>query len=81
MIQRKQTLFLIFAVIVSVCCLSLPVATLMPSRMCVPSQVLNLWIADGNGMRDFSTWPLFAVLLLSAAIGFFSIFFYFLWYR
>ena len=54
MIQRKQTLFLILAVIVSVCCLSLPVATLLPSGMGAPSQVLNLWIADGNGARDFS---------------------------
>ena len=76
MIQRKQTLFLILAVIVSVCCLSLPVATLLPSGMGAPSQVLNLWIADGNGARDFSAWPLFAVLLLSAAIGFFDIFLY-----
>lgn len=76
MIQRKQTLFLVLAVIASVCCLSMPLATLMPTGMSATSQVFNLWIADGNGSHDFSTWPLFAVLLLSAASGFLSIFLY-----
>ena len=75
MIQRKQTLFLILAVIVSVCCLSLPVATLLPSGMGAPSQVLNLWIADGNGARDFSAWP-----RRQAALCAFCIFLLVVWY-
>ena len=76
MIQRKQTLYLILAVIASICCLCMPLATLEPSGMGLPSQLFNLWIVDGNGNHDFQTWPLFVVLLLSASLAFICIFMY-----
>ncbi|MBQ6203682.1 MAG: DUF4293 domain-containing protein [Prevotella sp.] len=76
MIQRKQTIYLILAVIASVCCLCLPLATLEPAGMGVSSQVFNLWVVDGNGNHVLQTWPLFVVLLLSASLAFVSIFMY-----
>ena len=76
MIQRKQTIFLLFAAIACMCCLSLPLASIEPQGMGLSSQLFNLGIVDGNGSRDFTTWPLFAVLLLSATLSFFDIFLY-----
>jgi len=74
MIQRKQTVFLLLAVIVSICCLCMPIAELVPKTMSAPSQMYNLWIVDGDGNHDFSTWPLFAILLITAAIALIAIF-------
>ena len=46
MIQRKQTLYLLLALIITVICLCLPVATLVPQGMGVDMPMYNLWVVD-----------------------------------
>lgn len=36
----------------------------------------NLWITGAEGLHDFRVWPMFAILLMSAASGLYSIFMY-----
>ncbi|MBR1400561.1 MAG: DUF4293 domain-containing protein [Prevotella sp.] len=76
MIQRKQTLFLLLAVIVNIICLCLPVGKFIPEGMGVADQMFNLWIITGSGVRDFSVWALFAILLLTCPIAIAAIFMY-----
>lgn len=75
MIQRIQTIFLLLAVVLSVVCLCMQIGTFMVSGMVIYSEY-NLWITDPIGNHSFVVLPLFLVLLLSAAIGLFSIFKY-----
>lgn len=74
MIQRKQTVFLFLSFVLVLTCLSLPIGWFEPNGMCVASKMLNLWIVDGNGAKDFSVWPLFAILLLTLPLHLFAIF-------
>lgn len=76
MIQRKQTLFLLAAVILSVVCLSMPIGWFISWDLMGSAKEYNLWIAKESGERLFSSWPLFAVLLSSAALGLVTIFYY-----
>ena len=76
MIQRKQTLFLLVALVLTIACLCLPVATFVPQGMGVSDQMFNLWLVDGNGARHLAVWPLFAVLLTTAPINVATIFAY-----
>lgn len=76
MIQRKQTLFMLVAVILGVVCLSLPIASIVPHGMSVPEEVYNLWVVQANGGHDLTTWPLFASLLLTLPIAVVAIFSY-----
>ena len=69
MIQRKQTLFILIALILSLVCLCLPIASFSAEGMGVPSQMYNLWILSDGGVRDFAPWPLFVLLLLTMPIG------------
>ncbi len=69
MIQRKQTIFLLLAIILSVVCLCQPVASLQPVGMGIGSTVFNLWIETGEGARSFTPWPLFAILLISCPVA------------
>lgn len=76
MIQRVQTLYLLAAAIVSVVCLCLPLGTYSADGLAV-GRMYNLWITDTvNGGHNFAVWPLFAVLVFSAAIGVYAIFMY-----
>ena len=65
MIQRKQTVFLLLALIVTLVCLCLPVGKFVPQTMGVDMPMYNLWLVDGNGGHDFSVWPTFAILLIT----------------
>ena len=76
MIQRKQTLYLLLALIVTVVCLCLPVAKLVPQGMGVDMPVYNLWVIDGNGGHLFTVWVLFAILLVTCPIALAAIFLY-----
>ncbi len=69
MIQRKQSVFLLLAVILSVACLSLPIGSYTPSGMGLPDVLTNLWIRHGNGVVTFTTCPLFILLLLSSVLS------------
>lgn len=74
MIQRKQTLFLLLAVVLTVVCMCCQVATLVGDAS--SADLYNLWVTDGEGHRSLQPWPLFATLLLSALLALTDIFLY-----
>ena len=76
MLQRKQTVFLLLALILTVVCLCLPVGLFTPENMQPTSLMVNLWVNMPDGAHDYSVWPLFAVLLLSCPITIAAIFAY-----
>lgn len=76
MIQRKQTVFLFIALLVTIACLCLPVGSFEPKGMGAENQLMNLWISDANGGRNFNVWALFAILLITCPINLFAIFDY-----
>ena len=43
MIQRKQTVFLLLALVATVCCLCMPLGTFEASRMGADTNLYNLW--------------------------------------
>ena len=76
MIQRKQTLFLLAALILTVAGLCLPVATFTPQGMGTDVEVFNLWVRGNHASFDFSVIPLFVLLLVSCPLNLFTIFAY-----
>lgn len=76
MIQRKQTVFLFLALLATIACLCLPVGSFEPQGMGTENQLMNLWINETNGGRNFSVWALFAILLVTCPINAFAIFDY-----
>ena len=75
MIQRKQTLYLMAAIILTVMCLSMQIGSFRAAGMEV-ARVYNLWFTDPLGKHHFDTWPLMAVLLPTAVIATYTIFIY-----
>ena len=73
MIQRIQTVYLLVALLLTVVCLCLPVAAFEPVGMGGEMVMLNLWEVTPEGMRSWSPWPLFAILLLSCPLCVFAI--------
>ena len=73
MIQRKQTVFLFLALLTTIACLCLPVGSFEPKGMGAESMLMNLWISDANGGKDFNVWALFAILLVTCPINLFAI--------
>lgn len=78
MIQRKQTLFLLLAVIASVFCLFLPIASLEPVGMGGATSIHCLGAVGGEGgLRvDATCVPLFVLCALSAVMSLVTIFMY-----
>ena len=77
MIQRIQSLFLLLAVACLVACLCSVVGVFIPDGMKPGIELYNLWaVMPEDGSRDFSYWPMFAILLLAATVTFFTIFAY-----
>ena len=78
MIQRKQTLFLLFAVIAYVVCIFLPVANIEPQGMGMGTSVHCLGTVSGeNGIQfDSICFPLFLLCAISAMIALGNIFMY-----
>ncbi|WP_298454090.1 DUF4293 domain-containing protein [uncultured Prevotella sp.] len=77
MIQRKQTLFLLAAVILSIVCLCLPLGTFVADgSLNQSSTMFNLWITMSDGSHDYSVWVLFAILLITCPIALIAIFMY-----
>ena len=76
MIQRKQTIFLFLALLTTIACLCLPVGSFEPKGMGAENMLMNLWISDANGGKDFNVWALFAILLVTCPINLFAIFDY-----
>ena len=75
MIQRIQTVYMFLAVVLSIVCLCLQIGVFLAAGIPVLNEY-NLWMTDPLGTRYFSTWPLFAVLVLSSAVGLCNIFLY-----
>ena len=71
--QRKQTIFLALAVILTVVCLCMQIGSYNAAGLDV-ARVYNLWFTDPLGHRHFDVWPLFAILLPTAALGTYTIF-------
>lgn len=76
MIQRKQTLFLLLALILTVVCMSLQIATFYGDSSVEFARVYNLWITDGQGHHSFRSVQLFVALMLSALLSLITVFFY-----
>ena len=74
MLQRIQTVYLFLALVLTIVCLCLPVATFHEPELGGYTVMTNLWKVTPEGMRDLSVWPMFAVLLLTCPIVVFAIF-------
>ena len=75
MIQRKQSIFLLVAFVVSVVCLCLPLGSIEPTGMTGYFKLYNLWLDKINTV-DYSVCSLFIVLLLSGIVSLLTIFLY-----
>ena len=78
MIQRKQTLFLLLAVVVYVLALFLPIGYLQPKGMGGVSSIYNLGLVDENGAIHIVgiCVPMFLLLSVAAVISLVTIFLY-----
>lgn len=77
MIQRKQTLFMLVAVVLTIVCLCLPLGSFMSGGTLAEKSVMyNLWIARPDGSYNCSVWALFAILLITCPIALMAIFSY-----
>ena len=63
------------AIILTVICLCMQIGAFHAAGMDV-ARVYNLWFTDPLGNHHFDVWPLFAILLPTAAIGTYTIFIY-----
>ncbi len=75
MIQRKQTIFLLLAVVCQIVALTMPLAETVSDGF-VTGTLHNLFWRDASGVSHFTAWPLCVILSLSAAIGLYTIFLY-----
>ena len=78
MIQRKQTLFLLLAVIVCALGLFFPIGSIAPEGMGTDSMVYNLGVVTGEGGLAVSATciPLFVLLSVTAILSLVTIFLY-----
>lgn len=76
MIQRKQTLYLLLSLIVTVACLCMPVAMLEPQGMGLSTLIYNLGTVVPDQGINFSNWPLFALLVVTIPLEACAIFLY-----
>ena len=76
MIQRIQSVYLALAFVITAVCLCLPIGVLSPEKtMGTDITMFNLWELRDNTLT-FTTWPMFALLLLSCVIALYAIFSY-----
>lgn len=77
MIQRKQTIYLLLALALTIICLCLPLGTFTSNEDIGQTTTLyNLWTMGADGERSFSVWGLFVVLLVTCPICLIAIFSY-----
>ena len=76
MIQRKQTVFLLVAFVLTLMGMSMQVGSLVGETGAVFARVYSLWITDGQGQHSFVSAPLFVALMLSARLSLVTIFLY-----
>ena len=77
MIQRKQSVFLLLAVVFGILALCMQLATVTSEGLTV-SRVFSLWAIDQGGASHFdpTPCPLFILLLLSSTLSVCTIFLY-----
>lgn len=73
MIQRKQTVFLFFALALTVICLSMPIGHITPKGMGTDIVVTNLGIRE---TVNYTGWPMLAFLLVTCPLNILAIFSY-----
>lgn len=71
MLQRKQTLFLLLAIIVSVICSTLPLGTIEPQGMGTEMSIYSLFVKGDN--ISYCSWPLFAIMLCTYPVAIMAI--------
>ncbi len=75
MIQRKQTLYLMAAIILTVMCLFMQIGAFKAAGISL-ARVYNLWFTDPLGGHHYDTWPLLAILAPTVVIAVYTIFIY-----
>ena len=73
MIQRIQSIYLLVVTILMVICLCSSIGSVIASTKEI-STLGNLYITLPDGTKDYSTWALFAILLVVAILSFVTIF-------
>lgn len=77
MIQRKQTLFLLLAIIAYAVCLFMPIASVEPKAMGVDTLIYNLGLVSDGGVKVSNTLlPLFLDLVVCVVLALVTIFKY-----
>ena len=71
--QRRQTLFLLLAIVFAIVCLCLPVGHFEPQGMGLHAPLYNLWLRNTEGGVSLMGSLLFALLLLTCSIGVWAI--------
>ena len=76
MIQRKQTIFLLLALVAVVACLMQPIGQFNAIGMGAGMEMFNLFVVgnDTNGGAGLAVFPLFILLLLSCPLMLWAIF-------
>lgn len=75
MIQRKQTVFLLLAVVLMMVAMATQIGSFQVGGLEV-GRLYQLWFTDPLGKRHLDTWPLMAILLPTAALSLYTIFVY-----
>ena len=78
MLNRKQAIYMSIALVLTIICLWLPVATvhIVDEKWSGFLVMTNLTMTNSEGGLDLSVWPMFVVLLLTCPITIFAIFIY-----
>ncbi|WP_314313586.1 DUF4293 domain-containing protein [Hoylesella saccharolytica] len=76
MLQRKQTLFIFIAIILSVVCMCVPIGHFEPRGMGMNAILYNLWIRDVVNGVNVTSSILFIMLLHTCPFGIWAIFKY-----
>ena len=71
MLQRKQTLFLLLAIIASVICSTLPLGTIEPQVMGTEMSIYSLFVKGDD--ISYCSWPLFAIMLCTYPVAIMAI--------
>ena len=76
MLNWKQTIYMFVALVLTIVCLCLPVATFHVPEFCDFVVMTNRTMTSYKGSPDLSVWPMFVALLLTCPITIFAIFLY-----
>ncbi len=75
MIQRKQTLFLLAALILMIICLCFPIGRISPKMMGADAIVYNIGVSNIQ-FSNYKGWPFMVILLLNCTLCVAAIFTY-----